>query len=82
MTITSAGNAEVLNWRECLLKLVKIRWHDPDCNWPYFVVRRVNRPKRAVLLRGADYPDGSAKHGGDEFWADMSDIAEFERVHK
>ena len=77
---SAADNAEVLNWREHLLKRVKIRWRDPTNDWPYFVVLRVHGPLRSVLLRGMDYPDGSAKHEGDEFWVDMSAVAEFERV--
>lgn len=74
------SNAEIMNWRACLSKLVEIRWHDPNRDWPYFVVLIVDGPMRMVALRGADYPDGSAKHDGDEFWADMDDVALFRCV--
>lgn len=35
---------------------------------------------KALVERGADYPDGSATHDGDEFWADMADVADFSAV--
>lgn len=77
-----SGNAEILNWRAARGRLVEIRWRDPRDDWPYFVVLRVHGPLRAVLLRGDDYPDGSAKHDGDEFWADMADVAEFSIINE
>lgn len=53
-------------FRPLVGKLVKVTWADPEFDWPYFVVERVGI--HSIRMRGADYPDGSAKHeGGIEF---------------
>ena len=56
---------------------VRIEW-TPSCggDWPYFTLLDVG--ERLAYLRGEDYPDGSAKHCGDEFTAPMRDIREIE----
>lgn len=51
--------------------LVKIEWADPAHDWPWFYLIRVRG--EFLLLQGADYPDGSAKHDGDTFWVHRSE---------
>ena len=60
--------------------LLKIRWCDPSHDWPYFWLADVNIGQERIRLKGADYPDGSAKHDGDVFWALISEIDNIEVV--
>lgn len=53
-------------------KLVWIEWRDPESDWPWFFL--LGRRGGRLHLQGADYPDGSAKHRGDCFWAHESDV--------
>ncbi len=54
------------------LKLVQIEWRDPASDWPWFYLLKMRG--EWLHLQGADYPDGSAKHDGDCFWAHKSDV--------
>lgn len=72
--------AERKNWRARIGKLVKIEWTDPECDWPYFKVLKIER--NTIKLRGADYPDGYAKHNGDEFWVMDRDIRTVETLEQ
>lgn len=53
-------------------KLVKIEWENPGHDWPWFYL--LEPPGDWLYLKGADYPDGSAKHEGDCFLVHRSDI--------
>lgn len=53
-------------------RLVHIDWKDPSNDWPWFYLQEING--QWVRLKGADYPDGTAKHQGDVFWAHYNDI--------
>lgn len=59
-------------------ELVKITWADPAHDWPWFWAIRFKG--EWVKLRGADYPDGSAKHDGDSFWVHRLEIRRMEAV--
>lgn len=59
---------------------VKIDWRNPEDDWPYFRLLEVSMEDSAIKLRGMDFPDGSAKHDGDEFWADWRDVMNIEPV--
>ena len=59
---------------------VCITWRSEYDDWPYFHVLRVKPGKGLLKLRGIDYPDGSAKHDGDEFWCSAREIESMERV--
>lgn len=72
--------AEIQNWKELKGQLVKVDWKDSGSDWPYFFVRNVNARKGMVQLQGADYPDGSAKHDGDVFWAMAHEVQRFSAV--
>lgn len=52
--------------------LVWIDWRDPASDWPWFWLLKMRG--EWLHLQGADYPDGSAKHHGDCFWAHKSDV--------
>ena len=52
--------------------LVQIEWRDDGSDWPWFWLLGTNG--EWLHLQGADYPDGSAKHDGDCFWAHKSDV--------
>ena len=54
--------------------LVEISWRNPEDDWPYFRLLEVSEKDSTIKLRGADFPDGSAIHNGDEFWADWRDV--------
>ena len=53
---------------------VEIRWKSDCDDWPYFEIVEVCAADKTLQLRGADYPDGTAKHDGDSFWVDWDDI--------
>lgn len=53
-------------------ELVNIVWNNPDSDWPWFYM--LDTKPGWVKLKGADYPDGTAKHRGDVFWAPESAI--------
>ena len=59
-------------------KHLHIIWRDPNRDWPYFWLQK--KDGKFLFLKGADYPDGSAKHDGDEFWAHKSDIKDMRVV--
>lgn len=61
---------------------VKIEWHDPNNDWPYFRLLLIDESTASMLLRGIDYPDGSAKHSGDEFWTSWKDIKSIKAVKR
>lgn len=52
--------------------LVHIDWAATDADWPWF--RLLSVRGEWVQLQGVDYPDGSASHAGDSFWAHRRDI--------
>ena len=52
--------------------LVQIEWSNQESDWPWFWLLGTNG--EWLHLQGADYPDGSAKHDGDCFWAHKSDV--------
>lgn len=63
--------------------LVKIKWCDVSADWPYFTVVDVTlytEQQPSLILQGADYPDGSIKHEGDQFTAFASEIEKIEVV--
>lgn len=72
--------AEEKNLRSMRRKYVQIKWRDPSHDWPYFRLMKVSAKDDTIKLRGMDFPDGSAKHEGDEFWVDWRDIVEIEPV--
>lgn len=72
--------AEVKNLRELKGKFVQIRWRDLADDWPYYLLLDVDAKASTIKLRGMDFPDGSAKHDGDEFWADWADVRDIEPV--
>lgn len=53
-------------------ELVNIVWRDENSDWPWFYL--LDTKPGWVKLKGADYPDGTAKHRGDVFWAPESAI--------
>lgn len=53
-------------------RLVEIEWRNPDSDWPWFWLLRMDG--EWLELKGADFPDGSAKHDGDSFWVHKSDV--------
>jgi hypothetical protein len=57
-------------------QLVKIRWKDPRYDWPWFWLLKTDGAR--IKLKGADYPNGSAKHEGDVFYVHKSEIAQIE----
>lgn len=52
--------------------LIKIDWRDQLNDWPYFVI--VDSARDRIKIKGADYPDGTAKYNGATFWAEMNEI--------
>ena len=52
--------------------LVQIEWRDQASDWPWFWL--LGTHGEWLHLQGADYPDGSAKHDGDCFWAHKSEV--------
>ena len=56
--------------------LVEIVWNSPEDDWPFFTVLKVKPKTGRMLLRGADYPDGTAMHEGDEFWIHAIEVAQ------
>lgn len=72
--------AEHKNLKALVGKLVEIKWRDPLDDWPYFVLLKVKRGDDAIYLRGADFPDGSGTHDGDEFWTDWSGVVSIKEV--
>ena len=71
-------HAEAKNLRTMKGKLVEISWRKPEDDWPYFLLLEVSAKDSTIKLRGMDFPDGSAKHEGDEFWADWRDVTNIE----
>lgn len=61
-------------------KIVRIQWANPKHDWPYFFVRDVDPKKGLVLLRGVDYPDGTAKHDGSFVSASAVEIKNLEII--
>ena len=51
---------------------MQIEWRDDGSDWPWFWLLGTNG--EWLHLQGADYPDGSAKHDGDCFWAHKSEV--------
>ena len=72
--------AEVKNLSEMKGKFVQIKWRDPADDWPYYRLLEVDAKASTIKVRGMDFPDGSAKHDGDEFHADWSDVRKIEPV--
>lgn len=72
--------AEAKNLRTMKGKWVEIEWRKPEDDWPHFRLLAVNAKDSTIKLRGMDFPDGSAKHYGDEFWADFSDVKHIKPV--
>lgn len=66
--------ADKRNLEAWIGKRVRIEWVKPEDDWPYFELLKIDSAADVVFLQGADYPDGSAKHDGDSFWADWPDI--------
>ena len=72
--------AEAENLRELKGKYVQIKWRDPAHDWPYYRLLEIRSRTGTIKLRGMDFPNGSAKHDGDVFWADWSDVRDIEPV--
>lgn len=64
------------------LGLCRIVWNNQDFDWPWFdhLDTWVTNGKMELLLRGADYPDGSAKHKHDKFWTSVDEIKQIDYV--
>lgn len=58
--------------------LLKIKWRDPNADWPYFWLVKTGRER--IKLKGADYPDGSANHDGGVFWARVDSMDSIEEA--
>ena len=56
---------------------VKIEWVAPEHDWPYFYFLKEKKGGR-IKLQGASYPDGSAHHDGDIFWARWDEMKSIE----
>ena len=72
--------AEAKKLRELKGKFVQIKWRDPADDWPYYRLLEIRSRTGLIKVRGMDFPDGSAKHDGDEFWAEWADVREIEPV--
>ena len=72
--------AEAKNLRTMKGKFVEVKWRNPADDWPYYRLLLINPLSASIKLRGMDFPDGRAKHDGDEFWADWSDVADIQPV--
>lgn len=72
--------AEAKNLRAMKGKFVKVEWRKPEDDWPYFRLLEVNERTSTIKLRGMDFPNGTAKHDGDEFWVDWLDVKHIEPV--
>ena len=55
-------------------KFVKIKWKDPDNDWPFFQVLELSKGGKRIKLRGMPFPDGTGIHVGDEFWIKVSEV--------
>lgn len=66
--------AEAKNLRAMKGKFVQVTFRNPDDDWPYYCLMEVSANDSTIKLRGMDFPDGSAKHAGDEFWTDWRDV--------
>lgn len=55
-------------------RFVEVKWKRGRGEWPYFELLSIASNDNTLLLKGIDYPDGSAKHDGDSFWCDWDDI--------
>lgn len=72
--------AETKNLRAMKGKFVEVKWRNPEWDWPYFRLLEIDQDDATIKLRGMDFPDGSAKHDGNEFWADWRDVTNIEPV--
>lgn len=72
--------AEAKNLKTLKNRYVRITWRDPRDDWPYYRLLDIRSRDGTIKLRGMDYPDGSAKHDGDVFWADWADVLDIEPV--
>ena len=54
------------------MDLLHITWSNPDSDWPYFWL--LETKGEWLKLKGADYPDGRAKHDGNVFLAHRNDM--------
>jgi hypothetical protein len=59
---------------------VLIQWRDPSNDWPWFYL--VDFRGEWIKLKGADSPDGTAKHDGNMFWVHQSEINFWEVIEK
>ncbi len=60
--------------------LVKVTWTTPEiAAWPYFHFL-ATLPEGWVKLKGADYPDRSAKHEGSIIIVHRSELKEIEVI--
>lgn len=55
-----------------LRELVEVEWIDDYHDWPYFYLLEFK--DGWVKLQGADYPDGSVKHGGNVIYVPSTEI--------
>ena len=72
--------AEAKNLSAMIGKLVEVEWGDEIGDWPYFILLEVCAEDATIKMRGADYPDKTAKHAGDITWYDWRDVREISRV--
>ena len=74
--------AQFKNLRALVDKRVVIEWKNPADDWPHFTLIDVDHESSTIQLRGEDYPDGNAKHDGDVFWADWSDVKSLKELQQ
>ena len=72
--------AEAKNLTAMLGKLVEVERGDEIGDWPYFILLEVCAEDDTIKMKGADYPDKTAKHSGDCTWYDWRDVREITRV--
>ena len=63
-----------------VIDYVRIKWNDPSNEWWWFYL--LDFRGEWIKLKGADSPDGTAKHDGDEFWIHQSEISVMEVIKK
>lgn len=67
-------SAEAKRLRALKGQPVKIDWWNPNHDWPYFRLLKINAEDCTIKLRGMYFPDGSATHDGGKFWVDWRDV--------
>jgi len=74
--------AQFKNLRDLVDRRVVVEWVKPEHDWPHFTLIDVDKETATIFLRGETFPDGSAMHDGDAFWADWSDVRSIKELHQ